>query len=81
MGFGTYLFHPLGQVPPLVATAPIRALRKKIVRATCHPPSLPALALRHVCVASCVPAPATIFATSSITAASMPDSAAAKSNV
>ena len=41
IGFGTNLFQALGTCPPSVATAPISALRKKSVRATCHPPRLP----------------------------------------
>src|SRR5580700_1957762 len=76
IGRGTNLFHVLGNVPPSVPTAPSSADMRNSVRETCHPPRLPAAALRQQCTESRVPAPATTSATSAITAASTPDSSA-----
>src|ERR1700722_18161296 len=81
IGRGTNLFHALGNVPPSVPTAPSSAESRNSVRETCQPPRLPAAALRQQCTDSRVPAPATSSATWAITAASTPDSAAAKSKV
>ena len=68
------MFHAFGNVPPSVATAPVSAFKRNRHRDTCQPPRFPADALRQVCVERRVPAPATISATSSITAAETPDS-------
>ncbi len=81
IGRGTNLFSPFGNVPPSVATAPSSAEIRNRVRATCHPPRFPAAADRQTCAENRVPAPATVSATSARMAASMPDSAAAYSNV
>src|SRR5260370_40380097 len=81
MGRGTYVFQPFATVPPSVLIEPVSALRRKSVRATCHPPRLPAAALRQECVLRRVPAEATTSAISSIGAAAMPDSFSAKGDV
>ncbi len=81
IGRGTNLFHAFGNVPPSVPMEPESALSRKRQRATCHPPRLPAVALRHVCVLRRLPAEATIPAICSIVAAATPDSASAKANV
>ena len=77
IGFGTNLFQAFGNVPPGTPTAPMSAFSRKSVRETCQPPRLPAAALLQLWVLSRVPAAATSFATSSITAAAMPDSRSA----
>jgi len=51
-------------VPPSVAMAPSRAFNRKSVRATCQPPSLPAVALRPVWVERPVQCEAAIPSTS-----------------
>ena len=80
-GAGMNLFQALGAVPPGVPTAPISTTRNSSARATSQPPRLPAAALRHTWVARAEPARATSRATSTIMAASTPDSAAANSGV
>ena len=64
-----------------MATAPSSAEIRNRLRDTCQPPRFPAAADRHAWQANRVPAPATTSATSAMTAASRPDSAAAYSNV
>ena len=74
-------YQALGKVPLSVATAPTSAEIRNRVRDTCQPPRFPAAADRHAWQENRVPAPATTSATSAMTAASRPDSAAAYSNV
>ena len=47
MGRGTNLFQAFGKTPPGVAMEPVSALRRKRAREICHPPRLPAVALRQ----------------------------------
>src|SRR5688572_30987142 len=80
-GRGTNLFQALGNVPPGVAMAPMRALRRNRVRETCQPTRFQADAERQLWVDSRVPAPATASATSARVAAGIPVSASANSKV
>src|ERR1041385_1205314 len=77
---GPYRVVDAGEVPGQLA-APTSTVRNSRARATCHPPRLPAAALRHTCVETAEPARPTSRATSTIFAAETPDSFSANSGV